>query len=374
GQEYERQAQKLIVNVKDLFAEAVDKVAKLEPIDSVKKLGLDSHFDVEIKKALDILSSTKNKNPSPKEDLYTTALCSRLLRQHGYEVSQDMFGGFLDEKAGLFKKSTRTNIKRMLELLEASHLALEGEDLMDAARDFSTETLKDCIPNLDCDLAEQVSHVFELPSQRRLQWFDVKWHINAYEKDRHMNAMLLELAKLHFNIVQATLQKELRESSRWWRNLGLSKDLSFAKDRLAESFMCSVGFAFEPKYTYLRKSLTKVTNLIAIIDDVYDVYGTLEELKLFTNAVNSGQIFVMHYLWKQSGTINMGYTPSLQEYLSNAWISSAGAIFLVHQFFSIGPEVTKGMEDFLEKNQEIAKQERGDASSSIVCYMREANV
>ena len=72
-------------------------------------------------------------------------------------------------------------------------------------------------------------------------------------------------------------------SFRWWRNLGLSKDLSFARDRLTESFMCSVGFAFEPKYTYLRKLLTKVTNLIAIIDDVY---GTLEELKLFTNAVN----------------------------------------------------------------------------------------
>ena len=75
-------------------------------------------------------------------------------------------------------------------------------------------------------------------------------------------------------------------SFRWWRNLGLSKYLSFARDRLAESFMCSVGFASELKYTYLRKSLTKVTNLIAIIDDVYDIYGTLEELKLFTNAVN----------------------------------------------------------------------------------------
>ena len=49
----------------------------------------------------------------------------------------------------------------------------------------------------------------------------------------------------------------------------------------------------------------------------------------------------------------MGYTPSFQEYLSNALISSAGAIFLVHQFFSMGHEVTKGMEDFLEKNQEL---------------------
>jgi alpha-farnesene synthase len=50
---------------------------------------------------------------------------------------------------------------------------------------------------------------------------------------------------------------------------------------------------------------------------------------------------------------NMGYTPSLHEYLSNAWISSTGAVLLVHEFFSMGHEVTKGREDFLEKNQEI---------------------
>ena len=75
-------------------------------------------------------------------------------------------------------------------------------------------------------------------------------------------------------------------SFRWWKNLGLTENLSFARDRLAESFMCSVGLAFEPEYTCLRKWLTKVVILILIIDDVYDVYGTLEELKHFTNAVN----------------------------------------------------------------------------------------
>ena len=68
--------------------------------------------------------------------------------------------------------------------------------------------------------------------------------------------------------------------------MGLTENLSFARDRLTESFMCSVGLAFEPEYTCLRKWLTKVVILILIIDDVYDVYGTLEELKHFTNAVN----------------------------------------------------------------------------------------
>jgi alpha-farnesene synthase len=61
----------------------------------------------------------------------------------------------------------------------------------------------------------------------------------------------------------------------------------------------------------------------------------------------------MHYLWKQSGTTWATHHASLHEYLSNAWISSAGPLLLIHEFFSMGHEITKGMEDFLEKNQEI---------------------
>ncbi|XP_050288829.1 (E,E)-alpha-farnesene synthase-like [Quercus robur] len=437
GQEYERRVQKLKEDVRIIFANAVDSKATFELIDSVNKLGLASHFDMEIKEALDTIASTKKKISSPEEDLYTTALCFRLFRQHGYEVSQDMFRGFMDEKTGLFRENT--NIKEMLELLEASHLGLEGENILDVARDFSTATLKESISSLDSDLAKQVVHVLELPSQRRVQWFDVKWHINSFEKDNHMNSSLLELAKLHFNIVQAILQKDLRESSRWWRNLGLIENLSFARDRLAESFMCSVGLAFEPEYTCLRKWLTKVIILILIIDDVYDVYGTLEELKHFTNAVNRWDVsetqqlpecmktcFLALYnttneianeIQKEKGAwnqvlphlkkgwtdfcnalfveakwYNMGYSPSLQEYLSNGWISSTAPLLLVHEFFSMGHEVTNGMEDFLEKNQEIvynismiirlcndlgtsvAERARGDVPSSILCYMREADV
>ena len=43
--------------------------------------------------------------------------------------------------------------------------------------------------------------------------------------------------------------------------------------------------AFEPQFSSCRKGLTKVTSQITTIDDVYDVYGTLDELELFTNAV-----------------------------------------------------------------------------------------
>ncbi|XP_050288828.1 (E,E)-alpha-farnesene synthase-like isoform X2 [Quercus robur] len=366
GQEYERRVQKLKEDVRIIFANAVDSVATFELIDSVNKLGLASHFDMEIKEALDTIASTKKKISSPEEDLYTTALCFRLFRQHGYEVSQDMFRGFMDEKTGLFRENTHINIKEMLELLEASHLGLEGENILDVARDFSTATLKESISSLDSDLAKQVVHVLELPSQRRVQWFDVKWHINSYEKDIHMNSSLLELAKLHFNIVQAILQKDLRESSRW--------DVSETQ-QLPECMK---------------------TCFLALYNTTDEIANEIQKEKGAWNQVlpylKKGWIDFCNALFVEAKWYNMGYSPSLQEYLSNAWISSTAPLLLVHEFFSMGHEVTNGMEDFLEKNQEIvynisiiirlcndlgtsmAERARGDVPSSILCYMREADV
>lgn len=52
-----------------------------------------------------------------------------------------------------------------------------------------------------------------------------------------------------------------------------------------ENFFWTVGVGFEPELSYFRRMATKINALITTIDDVYDVYGTLDELQLFTNAV-----------------------------------------------------------------------------------------
>lgn len=69
---------------------------------------------------------------------------------------------------------------------------------------------------------------------------------------------------------------------RWWENLGIKEDLSLARNRLVESFLCAAGVAFEPNYTSGRKWLTKVIIFVLVIDDVYDIYASFEELKPFT--------------------------------------------------------------------------------------------
>lgn len=48
-----------------------------------------------------------------------------------------------------------------------------------------------------------------------------------------------------------------------------------------------------------------------------------------------------------------GYTPCLQEYLSNAWISSSGTVLSVHSFFGIMKEATEETAGFLKLNQDL---------------------
>ena len=52
-----------------------------------------------------------------------------------------------------------------------------------------------------------------------------------------------------------------------------------------ENFFWTVGVIFDPKQGYCRRMSTRVNALVTTIDDVYDVYGTLDELELFTAAV-----------------------------------------------------------------------------------------
>ncbi|KAG4980216.1 hypothetical protein JHK82_033452 [Glycine max] len=78
-------------------------------------------------------------------------------------------------------------------------------------------------------------HALELPAHWKVPWFEVKWHVKQYKKEKHMDPNLLELAKLNFNLIHAKLQMEVKELSRWWENLGIKEELSFARNRLVEA-------------------------------------------------------------------------------------------------------------------------------------------
>nr|CAD1822473.1 unnamed protein product [Ananas comosus var. bracteatus] len=98
---------------------------KLELIDALQQLGIDYHFEKEIKHALDsIFSKFDDIRVETKDNAYIIALLFRLLRGHGFRVSQDIFDQFKDEN-GSFKSNLSNQIKSLLSLYETSYMAVE---------------------------------------------------------------------------------------------------------------------------------------------------------------------------------------------------------------------------------------------------------
>ncbi|EXB39111.1 Myrcene synthase [Morus notabilis] len=422
-------------NLKEVVREILsnledDPLAQLEHIDMLQRLGISYHFDEEIKC---VLEEIYNNNSKKNNDLYAIALEFRLLRQHGYSMPQEVFNAFRDEM-GNFSADTVA----MLSLYEASFHMIKGESILEEARDLSIKCLEEYIKTNKVQndvLSLLVSHALELPLHWRMPRLESRWFIDLYERRHDKNPFLLEFAKLDFNIVQSTHQEDLKHASRWWRNTGLEK-LDFARDRLVENFLWTVGFAYEPQFGYYRRTGTEVIAFITLIDDIYDVYGTLDELELFTNAVerwdtdamdelpdymkmcflafyNSVNDMAFHLLKEQGihiikylkkGWADLckgflveakwyysGYTPTFQEYIDNAWISISIPMILVHAYlFAANP--TKEALNYLEEYSSIFRHsgilfrllddlgtssnelKRGDVPKSIQCYMYEARV
>lgn len=67
--------------------------------------------------------------------------------------------------------------------------------------------------------------------------------------------------------------------------MGFKENLEFARDRLTENYLWTMGNMFEPHLSKCRIGVTKFVCILTAIDDIYDVYGSLDELECFTNAV-----------------------------------------------------------------------------------------
>ncbi|CAM8994889.1 unnamed protein product [Rhodiola kirilowii] len=163
-----------------------------------------------------------------------------------------------------------------------------------------------------------------------------------------MSQLLLKFAKLDFNMVQAIYLEELRDLSRWWTNLGFEKDLSFARDALVVSYLWGIIGSPDPQYGIWRRAVGSIIALISSVDDVYDLYGTLEEVELFTDTIHTAYevlklkgVDVTPYLkksWeiqssvylKEARWFHSGYKPTLDEYMSNAWISVSIPLCYLH--------------------------------------------
>ncbi|KAL8149836.1 hypothetical protein AgCh_006741 [Apium graveolens] len=138
---------------------------QLKLIDDIQRLGLAYRFNVEIDVALKRMNEMHHELCRVKNmnDLHFVALCFRLLRQHGYNVSSDVFNKFKDESTGIFKESLNKDVDGLLSLYEATHLRVHGEDILEEALAFTTSHLESLKSQLKDPLATHVIRALEIP-------------------------------------------------------------------------------------------------------------------------------------------------------------------------------------------------------------------
>ncbi|KAL4272665.1 hypothetical protein GQ457_13G002760 [Hibiscus cannabinus] len=420
--------------VRRMLVEHVDDSnEKLALIDAVQRLGVNYHFEKEIEDALEAIYHDDNEAGN---DLDTTSLRFRLLREHGFDVSCEAFNKFRDEQ-GNFKSSLSSDVQGLLELYEASYMRIHGEDILDEAISFATTHLTLAAPTLDHPLSEQVAHALKQSIRRGLPRVEARQYISLYEDMESHNKALLEFAKIDFNLLQLLHRKELSEICRWWKDLDFTRKLPFARDRVVEGYFWIMGVYFEPQYSLGRKMLTKVIAMASIVDDTYDSYATYDELIPYTHAIErwdlkcmdqlpdfmkisykalldvyeemeqlmaeQGRQYRVEYARKamirlaqayllEAKWTHENYKPTFEEFRDNALPTSGYAMLAITAFVGMGdvitpetftwaasdPKIIKASTIICRFMDDIAehkfKHRREDDCSAIECYMEQYSV
>ncbi|KAK4367087.1 hypothetical protein RND71_014967 [Anisodus tanguticus] len=409
----------------------------LNLIDLIERLGIAYHFEKEIDHILEqIYNKNSNFEGDAYNDLCTLALQFRLLRQHGYNISPEIFSKFQDEN-GKFKESLASDVLGLLSLYEASHVRTHGEDILENALAFSTTHLESTAPHLNSPLKKQVTHALEQSLHKGIPRVETRFFISSiYEKEQSKNDVLLRFAKLDFNLLQMLHKQELAEVSRWWKDLDFVTTLPYARDRAVECYFWTVGVYIEPQYSQARVMLAKTIAMISIVDDTFDAYGIVKELDAYTDAIqrwnineidqlpdymkisykalldlyedyekelsSDGRSHVVHYAKERMKEIvrnyNVeakwfieGYMPPVSEYLSNALATSTYYLLTTTSYLGVKSATGQDFE-WLVKNPKIleanvtlcrviddiatyeVEKSRGQIATGIECYMRDYGV
>ncbi|KAJ0914642.1 putative germacrene-A synthase [Helianthus annuus] len=285
--EPKEQVRKLILD------STMDSNKKLSLIYTVHRLGLTYMFFKEIEGQLDRLFKEFNLEDYVEVDLYTISTNFQAFRHLGYKLSCDVFNKFKNDDSNTFKESITNDVRGMLGLYESAQLRLKGEKILDEASAFTETKLKSLVKTLEGSLAQQVKQSLKRPFHQGMPMVEARLYFSNYQEECSRHDSLLKLAKLHFNYLQLQQKEELRIVSQWWKDMRFQETTPYIRDRVPEIYLWILGLYFEPRYSLARIIATKITLFLVVLDDTYDAYATIEEIRLLTDAINRWDIGAM---------------------------------------------------------------------------------
>ncbi|KAF8031674.1 hypothetical protein BT93_D0785 [Corymbia citriodora subsp. variegata] len=403
----EEQIEGLKGEVRKMVTDVVDEPSQmLHLIDQIQRLGIFYHFEREIDEQLE-------------------------------QIHKKVFNEFKDSE-GNFKELLVTDVLGLLSLYEACHLRCHCDAILEEALPFAITHLESIDESkVSTSLAKQVKHALKQPLRMGLPRLKARYYIPLYQEEPSHDEALLALAKLDFNLLQEQHLKELGNITRWWKDIDVPRKFPFARDMIVELFFWIVGAYFEPEFVVARYILTKVVALTSILDDIYDVYGTLEELVILTEAIEKWDVDAMDGLpeymqawykvlldlydtignevvmkersyrlsyakeamkkqvsvyFREARWFHTNYAPTLEEYMPLELLTTGHEMLAITSLLGMGDVVTKHTFEWLLGDCKILKasqiicqlmddiashqfeQKRGHLASAVELFMKEHGV
>ena len=281
-----------------------------------------------------------------------------------YFCDADAFNKFKGDD-GKFRNDITNDPKGLLSLYNAAHLLIHGEPGLEEAISFARKHLELMSQDgvLNPPLAEQVKRALSLPLPRTSKRVETICYMSEYEREAGNIPILLELAKLDFNLLQHIHLEELKAISEW--------------DKSATSIL--------PEY--LKKYYNKLlTNFEEFEDQVtdnekYQVSYTKQEFQKQST-----------YYLQEAEWSNQKHKPSFKDQVAMSTKSSAVHLMCVASMVGWGNAMaTEAFEwtacgnDAVIACAKIGRfmndiagfkrgKNKGDAASSVECYMNENGV
>ncbi|KAI7754606.1 hypothetical protein M8C21_018195, partial [Ambrosia artemisiifolia] len=267
----------------------------------------------------------------------------------------------IDEN-GNVKEHFYKDVIGMLSLYEVSYHSVEDESILDDARISTEKYLNDVIENVtDETMLSLIRHALNFPLHSTLPRVETMWFLQLYERRSDMNPEVLELAKLDFNMVQAVYQEDLKYASSW--------DVNAVKQLPHYMQICFLA-----------------------------LYNTINEMSY--NVLTKEGAFILPYFQKawqdltnsyitEARWFDSGYTPTLDEFLNNAYMSIGIVPIIKHTYLLTSTHVSEdalnriGIAENMIRNACLIVRltndmgtssdelERGDVPKSLQCYMHE---
>ncbi|KAI3678922.1 hypothetical protein L6452_38226 [Arctium lappa] len=267
-------------------------------VDRLQRLGISRYFKSEIDGCIkyiyrywtkDGICWARNTNV---QDIDDTAMAFRLLRVHGYKISPDVFRQF--EKDGKFVcfvgQSTQATTG-MFNLLRASQMLFPGEKILDDAKKFSYNYLKEKQSTNELldkwiiakDLPGEVGYALDVPWYVSMPRLETRCYLDQYGGEDDVwigktlyrmgnvsNNTYLEMAKLDYNNCLAMHQLEWNTMQQWYVDFNIGRFGMSDITSLLVAYYLAAASVFEPERSNERIAWAKTTTLVDTISSLFD--------------------------------------------------------------------------------------------------------